>query len=96
LLFNLLDSGVCRRAEAATLDDAHLAQPLVVSYMTELDRGRADLAQDFDLAAPDPQNAVARIALPKLENHGPSAVMTVSFPIGALILINNCFTIIIN
>jgi len=35
--------------------------------MTEQDRGGADLAQDFDLAAPDPQNAVARIALPEQE-----------------------------
>src|SRR5208283_4338886 len=41
--------GACRRAAAAALDDAHLAQPFAVSYMTEHDRGGADLAQDFDL-----------------------------------------------
>src|SRR5664279_1146877 len=28
-------NGACRRAAAAALDDAHLAQPLAVSYMTE-------------------------------------------------------------
>src|ERR1019366_2115681 len=60
-------NGACRRAAAAALDDAHLAQPLAVSYITEQDRGGADLAQDFNLAAPDPQNAVARIALPEHE-----------------------------
>jgi hypothetical protein len=32
-------NGGCRRAAAAALDDAHLAQPLAVSYMTEQDRG---------------------------------------------------------
>ena len=60
-------NGACRRAAAAALDDAHLAQPFAVSYMTEQDRGGADLPQNFDLAAPDPQNVVARIALPKQE-----------------------------
>jgi hypothetical protein len=35
--------------------------------MTEQDRGGADLPQDFDLAASNPQHAVARIALPEQE-----------------------------
>jgi len=59
--------GACRRAAAAALDDAHLAQPFAVSYMTEQDRGGAGLPQDFDLAAPNPQHAIARIALPQQE-----------------------------
>jgi len=35
--------------------------------MTEQDRSGADLPQDLDLAAPDPQNVVARITLPEQE-----------------------------
>jgi hypothetical protein len=34
-------------------------------HVTEDDRGRADLPQDFDLAATDSQRAVAYIALPE-------------------------------
>ena len=60
-------SGARRRAAAAALDDAHLTQPLAIAYMTEQDRGGTNLPQDFDLAAPNPQHAVARIALPEQE-----------------------------
>jgi hypothetical protein len=48
---------------AAVFDDAHLAQPLTLSNMTEQNGGGADLAQDFDFAVANPKHMVACIAL---------------------------------
>jgi hypothetical protein len=72
-------SSARRCATAVAFDDAHLAQPLACSDMTQHYRGPVDLPQDFDLAAANPEHVVARIPLaekdftlfePALRHHG--------------------------